>query len=34
MEKKEQLKKNVAKEVLEYIKSDMIIGLGSGSTMV
>lgn len=34
MEKKEQLKKTVAKEVLEYIKSDMIIGLGSGSTMV
>src|SRR6056297_4358157 len=34
MEKKELLKKTVAKEVMNYIKTDMIIGLGSGSTMV
>lgn len=34
MEKKEQLKKGVAKEVLRYIETDMVIGLGSGSTMV
>jgi len=34
MEVKEQLKQLVAKVAMEYIKSDMIIGLGSGSTMV
>jgi ribose 5-phosphate isomerase A len=34
MKKKEQLKKVVAKEVLKYIETDMVIGLGSGSTMV
>ncbi len=34
MELKEQLKQLVAKEVMAYLKSDMIIGLGSGSTMV
>ncbi|MFW6262547.1 MAG: ribose-5-phosphate isomerase RpiA [Thermotogota bacterium] len=33
MDAKGQLKKLVAKEVLEYIESDMVVGLGSGSTM-
>src|SRR6056297_163491 len=30
----EGLKKRVAKEVLSFIENDMVIGLGSGSTMV
>ena len=33
MDVKEELKKLVAREVLECIESDMVIGLGSGSTM-
>jgi len=31
---KEQLKEMVAKEVMKYVETDMVIGLGSGSTMV
>ena len=31
---KEDLKKLVASEILQFLKDDMIIGLGSGSTMV
>jgi len=34
MDIKEQLKEMVAKEVVKYVESDMVIGLGSGSTMV
>lgn len=34
MDVKEELKTLVAREVLKYFESDMIIGLGSGSTMV
>src|SRR6056297_3273155 len=33
MDVKEELKELVAREVLKYFESDMIIGLGSGSTM-
>lgn len=34
MDIKEQLKEMVAKEVMKYVETDMVIGLGSGSTMV
>ncbi len=33
MNTKEEMKKNVAEAVMEYLEDDMIIGLGSGSTM-